>query len=153
MPTTLAEWATVIGLPLVIIQTLYAALTFYNTKISEAAGNPPRTSYRHLVIMSVIALISWSLFAADQFMRKPETIFADAIVDAWGYHDGIFGVAVRGEPFLQFKKDHNIILYVKPSMPGADRMTDTHGIKSKEYTIREGTISVVVAINKEYVLC
>jgi hypothetical protein len=149
MPTTVAEWATIIGLPLTIAQTLYVALTFHQSQISAAKGDPPLTSYRHLLIMSVIAVISWSVFAAAQFLNKPSTIFADAVVNEWKYHGGIFGVDVRGEPLLQFKSDYNIILYVKPPIPGADRMTDTHGIKSKEYTIHEGIIYLTVSINRE----
>jgi hypothetical protein len=98
MPTTLTEWATVVGLPLTILQTLYVALTYHSSKISQAAGAPPQSSYRHLLIMSIIALISWSIFAAAQYWGKPKIIFADAIVNDWFYNGGVFGVHVRGDP-------------------------------------------------------
>jgi hypothetical protein len=43
-----------------------------------------------------------------------------------------------------------MVLYVKPPIPGADLMSDEHGIKSIRYTIHEGTIYLTVAINKEF---
>ena len=150
MPTTFAEWATIIGLPLTIAQTIYVALTYHSSTVAQAAGNPPRTSRRHLLIMSVIALISWSLFAAGQFLGKPKIIFADAIINKWSYNGGVFSMDVRGDPLLEFKNDDDLVLYVKPPVSGADYMTDEHGIKSKRYTIHEGIIYLVVSINRDF---
>jgi hypothetical protein len=150
MPTTFAEWAIIIGLPLTIAQTIYVALTYHSSTVAQAAGNPPRTSRRHLLIMSIIALISWSLFAAGQFLGKPKIIFADAIINKWSYNGGVFAMDVRGDPLLEFKNDDDIVLYVKPPVSGADYMTDERGIKSKRYTIHEGTIYLVVSINREF---
>jgi hypothetical protein len=150
MPTTVAEWVIIIGLPLTIAQTIYVALTYHSSTVAQAAGNPPRTSRRHLLIMSVIAVISWSLFAAGQFLEKPRTIFADAIVNGWSYDSGTFAVDVRGDPLLEFKDADDLVLYVQPPIPGADYMTDEHGIKSRQYTIRSGTIYMTVSINKEF---
>jgi hypothetical protein len=76
MPTTFAEWVTIIGLPLTVAQTIYVALTYHSSTVAQAARNPP--------------------------------------------------------------------------IPGADYMTDEHGIKSHRYTIREGIIHMTVDMNKEF---
>jgi nitrogen fixation protein len=150
MPTTVADWAIIVGLPLTIAQTLYVALTYHSSKVSQAAGHPARTSYRHLLIMSVLAVISWSLFAAEKFLGGPKILFADAVVNDWSYQNGEFHVGIRGDPLLEFKDDDDLVLNVKPPIPGADYMTDPHGIKSSTYSIHQGMIYMVARINKEF---
>jgi len=85
----------------------------------------------------------------DLLWRKPEIIFADSAINSWDYRNGAFVVQLSGAPFLQFKKDYNLVLYVKPPVPGANRMEDTHGEKSKAYTIYDGIITLMVPVTRE----
>ena len=131
MSTTVSEWATIIGLPLVIAQTVYVALTYHNRKVSEAASIQRRASYGDVLIMSLLALASWSLLGVGIFLSKSKVIFSDSVVERWYFNDGAFRIEVNGGPLLPFSNDNNLVLYVKSYVPYADRMTDTHGVKSR----------------------
>src|SRR5437667_11565287 len=106
MPTTFTDWVIVIGLPLAAIQTIYISLTYHNTKLAQATGAQPPASRRHLLIMSVLAIISWSLFAADHFFPRTETIFADSVLGGWRYEHGVFNVDIHGEQLQNFKTEY-----------------------------------------------
>jgi hypothetical protein len=112
-----SEWILVLLTALTVIVGLPTFVRQIRPMISASPASGTQSSARsqsHRVIITMIILVLLSCgTVVVGFLRKPEPIFADAVVNAWKYQNGVFELMCVVS--LWFNLRTTIIWYCTPS--------------------------------------
>lgn len=98
---------------------------------------PPANGKRYVLIVGILALLSWCAVAFDYYERHRSRDFAYAeVVNRWGINSPLsYYLEANTKPLSEFKSTYKLMLLLRVPFGDVDRITDKTIEKSGLYTI------------------